>query len=103
MSALDERIKALEERLKQEKAKKAKLEARKRATEAKAQRAAETRRKILVGSYVLEMIKREDKEVTKLKVGGTSFPSWLTRKDDRGLFGLPEIQPTSPSEGAADA
>lgn len=95
MSALDERIKALEERLKQEKAKKAKLEARKRASEVKAERAKDTRRKILVGSYVLEAFKRDGKDVSKLSIGGKHFADWLARADDRELFDLatPQAQP----------
>lgn len=88
MPALDERIKALEERLKQEKAKKAKLEARKRASIAKAERAADTRRKILVGSYVMESMKRTGKNVGNLSIDGQHFKDWLTRTDDRALFGL---------------
>lgn len=88
MSALDERIKALEERLKQEKAKKAKLEARKRASIAKAERAADTRRKILVGSYVMESLKRNGKDVGNLSIDSLHFKDWLTRADDRALFGL---------------
>jgi hypothetical protein len=92
MTALDERIKALEERLKQEKAKKAKLEARKRASIAKAERAADTRRKILVGSYVMESLKRSGKDVGNLSIDSHPFKDWLTRADDRSLFGLAALE-----------
>lgn len=97
MSTLDERIKALEERLKQEKAKKAKLEARKRASESKAERAKDTRRKILVGSYVLEAFKQNGKDLGMLSIDGKKFMEWLSRADDRALFGLEEA-PEAPKQ-----
>lgn len=85
MATVDERIKLLEEKLKQEKAKKQKLEARKRHIESKAQRAIDTRKKILIGAFMLERM--EKNEETKNKLIG-QLDQYLTRSDDRELFGL---------------
>jgi large subunit ribosomal protein L7/L12 len=92
MATVDERIKLLEDKLKQEKAKKQKIEARKRTLESKAQRATDTRKKILVGAFMLD--KMEKNEETKTKVL-SQLDQYLTRSDDRELFGLPQL-PDSP-------
>lgn len=98
MATIDERIKAQEEKLKQLKAQKQKQEALKRAAEAKANRANDTRRKILIGAMMLEHM--EKNEATKTSVMG-KLDAFLTRPDDRALFGLPpqEAKPEA-SDGA---
>ena len=65
MAHIDERIARAEktlkdahEKLKQARAQKQKQEARKRSTLAKVERAADTRRKVLVGAFVLEQMER---------------------------------------------
>lgn len=85
MASIDERIATLEEKLKQEKAKKQKIEARKRATEAKLNRAQDTRRKILAGALVLEMMEQDETARTRFMA---KLDGFLTRQDDRALFGL---------------
>lgn len=85
MATIDERIAALETKLKQERAKKQKVEARKRAVEQKLQRAADTRRKILAGALVLELMERD--EATRQRFM-QRLDAYLTRPDDRALFGL---------------
>lgn len=85
MATIDERIAALEAKLKQERAKKQKVEARKRAVEQKLQRAADTRRKILAGALVLELMERD--EATRQRFM-QRLDTYLTRPDDRKLFGL---------------
>lgn len=85
MATIDERIAALEAKLKQERAKKQKVEARKRAVEQKLQRAADTRRKILAGALVLELMERD--EATRQRFM-QRLDAYLTRPDDRALFGL---------------
>ena len=92
MATVDERIKLLEEKLKQEKAKKQKLEARKRHIESKAQRAADTRKKILVGAFMLDLMKKN--EAAKLKALG-QLDQYLTRSDDRALFGFSPLPKTA--------
>lgn len=85
MATVDERIKLLEEKLKQEKAKKQRLEARKKSIEAKVIRAADTRKKILLGAFFLEkMEKNADYKVKALQ----QLDEYLKRDDDRVLFGF---------------
>jgi hypothetical protein len=92
MAALDERIKAQEEKLKQLKALKQKQEAQKRAAEAKRTRAEDTRRKVLVGAMMLDHMDKN--EATKTSVMA-KLDAFLTRDDDRALFGLyPKKQET---------
>lgn len=93
MATIDEKIKVLETKLKQEKAKKQKMEARKKSAETKAMRATDTRKKILIGAFMLDRMARN--EETKTKVLG-QLDQYLTRADDRELFGLPAI--TTPAE-----
>ena len=85
MTTIDEKIKVLEEKLRQEKAKKQKIEARKKHLESKAKRAADTRKKILIGAFMLERMEKNDE--TKAKLIG-QLDQYLTRTDDRELFGL---------------
>lgn len=94
MATIDERIKLLEEKLKQEKAKKQKVDAMKKAAEVKLQRTQDTRRKILIGAFMLDRM--EKNEETKTKMIG-QLDQYLTRADDRQLFGL-EPTPVIKSE-----
>lgn len=92
MSNIEDRIKAQEEKLKQLKALKQKQEAQKRAAEAKRNRTADTRRKVLVGAMMLEHMDKN--EATKTSVMG-KLDAFLTRPDERALFGLPPVAPTT--------
>ena len=86
MTPIVERIKVQEEKLKQLKALKQKQEATLRAAQAKKDRAAETRRKILVGAAILAKVERGEWPKDKmLEMMGQQ----LTRPDDRALFNLP--------------
>lgn len=82
---IEDKIKALEEKLKQAKAQKAKIEARKKAIETKVQRSQDTRRKVLAGAMVLEMMERD--EATRQRFM-ERLNKYLTRADDRALFDL---------------
>lgn len=80
-----QRVKDLEEKLKQAKALKQKVEARAKAAENKQKRAADTRRKILVGAAILAKVERGEWPKDKmLEMMGQQ----LTRPDDRALFDL---------------
>lgn len=92
MTPIEERIKAQEEKLKQLKALKQKQEAALRAEQAKKDRAAETRRKILAGALVLEMMAGD--EETKARFT-SRLDKFLTRPDDRTLFGLASDEKTT--------
>lgn len=84
-----QRVKDLEEKLKQAKALKQKVEARVKATESKHKRAADTRRKILVGAAILAKVERGEWPKDKML---EMMSQQLTRTDDRALFDLPIIE-----------
>lgn len=85
---LDERITGLEEKLKQLRTRQQRIEARKRALLSRRARAADTRRKILVGAIVLAKVDQGELEADLLR-------GWLdqvlTRDDDRRLFGFKAV------------
>jgi hypothetical protein len=84
-----QRVKDLEEKLKQAKTLKQKVEARAKAAENKQKRAADTRRKILVGAAILAKVERGEWPKDKmLEMMGQQ----LTRDDDRALFDLDAIE-----------
>jgi len=80
-----QRVKDLEDKLKQAKALRQKAEARVKSAEAKQKRSDDTRRKILVGAMMLDHM--EKNEATKTSVMA-KLDAFLTREDDRALFGL---------------
>ena len=83
-----QRVKDLEEKLTQAKALNQKVEARAKAAENKQKRAADTRRKILVGAAILAKVERGEWPKDKmLEMMGQQ----LTRDDDRALFDLAAI------------
>lgn len=89
------RVKEAAEKLKQARALKQKQEAKKRATLAKVERAADTRRKVLVGAFILEQLERNGIGAALLTYESGRFADWLTRDHDRELFGLPAIRADS--------
>jgi large subunit ribosomal protein L7/L12 len=95
MAKIEDTIATLEAKLKQAKAKKQLIEAQKRTAQAKAKRAEDTRRKVLMGAFVLERLEAGGVSAQSFQHGGKLFSSWLTRDDDRALFGLPPETPTT--------
>ena len=82
---LDERITGLEQQLKQLRTRQQRIEARKRALLSRRERAAETRRKILVGAIVLAKVEQGELDAGLLRGW---LDAALTRADDRALFNL---------------
>lgn len=80
------RIDELQQKLKQARALKSRIEARRRGAEAKQKRTEETRRKILAGALALEMMDRDEGAKSRFMA---RLDRYLTRADDRALFGLP--------------
>ncbi|WP_462386649.1 mobilization protein [Acidovorax sp. Q11] len=93
------KIEELQQRLARLQAEQRKAAARARASASKACRAQETRRKILLGAFLLEQLGGAS-GVADLSVQGKRFDSWLTRPDDRSLFGLLPPSPASPATPA---
>ena len=85
MVDFSERIATLEDRLKQLKAKQHRVETRRRTLESRRSRKEDTRRKILVGAIVLAKVEHGEISEAQLHQWLSEF---LTRPDDRALFGL---------------
>ena len=98
-AGIEDKIKALEEKLKQAKAQKAKIEARKKAAEAKVQRSQDTRRKVLAGDMVLDMMERDESDRKRFL---ERLDKYLTRVDDRALFNLQVTATESPKKEASE-
>ena len=84
---IEKRIEAQLEKLKQLKAQKQAIEARERTKQKEQQRKDDTRRKILLGSY---LIKKMQNEANKEKILA-ELNEYLTENRDRQLFGLSDI------------
>lgn len=85
MASIEVTITTLKTKLKQAEAKKQKMDAMKRAAETKAQRAHDTRKKILLGAFLMERMGKSPEYAAKVMPGLGEF---LKRDDDRALFGL---------------
>lgn len=93
MATIEEKIAAAEKRaqeaakqIKQLKEQRDRVEARKLQTMLKGQRSDDTRRKILAGALVLDMMERDEQTRQKFL---ERLDKYLTRADDRALFSLP--------------
>ena len=84
-TSIDARIKAQEDKLKHLKAQRQKIEARKRASAAKITRQQDTRKKVLAGAMVLQMM--DGDESTRQRFI-QRLEAFLVRNDDRALFEL---------------
>ena len=85
---IKKKIEAQLEKLKQLKAQKQAIEARERTKQKEQQRKDDTRRKILLGSY---LIKKMQNEANKEKILA-ELNEYLTEDRDRQLFDLPNIE-----------
>ena len=85
---IEKKIEAQLEKLKQLKAQKQAIEARERTKQKEQQRKDATRRKILLGSY---LIKKMQNEANKEKILA-ELNEYLTENRDRQLFDLPDIE-----------
>lgn len=83
---LDEKIEQQSEKLKQLKAQKQALEARERIKKKEQERKDDTRRKILLGSYLLKKMQNDENKEKIL----ADLDKYLTENRDRILFGLDE-------------
>ncbi len=86
MGKINERIAGLEERLRELKAQQQRSSARQRTLTSRRERREDTRRKILLGAWVLSQVDRGAMSRESLWAGLDQF---LIRSDDRALFELP--------------
>ena len=89
---IEKKIEAQLEKLKQLKAQKQAIEAREKNKNKEQQRKDDTRRKILLGSY---LIKKMQNEANKEKILA-ELNEYLTENRDRLLFNLPNIEGKQP-------
>ena len=85
---IEKKIEAQLEKLKQLKAQKQAIEAREKTKQKEQERKDDTRRKILLGSY---LIKKMQNEANKEKILA-ELNEYLTENRDRQLFDLPDIE-----------
>ena len=86
---LEKKIEAQLEKLKQLKARKQAIEAREKSKQKEQERKDDTRRKILLGSYLIK--KMQENEANKEKILA-ELNEYLTENRDRQLFDLPNIE-----------
>jgi len=102
MSTKEERLKALEQKQERIRAQIQALKARDMAQERKD----DTRRKVLIGGFVLAQMRKSGREIDTLSLGGVAFADTLKADRDRALFGLAPLaaaaalSPTGEAGGA---
>jgi hypothetical protein len=84
---IDDKIKATSEKLAKLKADKRKKEAAK-ATGTKAERTLANNQKYLIGAFVFEHFKKQNKSLSSLVLDSSTFNAWLVNSRDRKKFGL---------------
>ncbi len=94
IDAAGERAAAAAEKVKQLKERQRMIEMKLEKAKRKADRSAETRRKILLGAWAMRFMDGNPKSRENVMAGLDKF---LSREDDRALFGLPPL-PASPPE-----
>jgi hypothetical protein len=94
---LEQQIKALEERKKQLLARKQRIEARENEALGKEMRKVDTRRKILLGAMTMEMMDEDESARARIL---KRLDTFLSRPDDRRLFGLDAKEMTNERESA---
>ena len=98
MATKEEKIKALEQKQAQIKARIQALKAR----DTTQDRKDETRRKILIGGFVLAQLKKGGKDAAVLSLAGLAFADTLKADRDRALFGLAPLAAPAALSPAAD-
>lgn len=85
---IEEKIQELEKELKQAKALAAKKKSLEKAQLAQAERAKDTRKKILLGAFILD---GGVDPLSLLNQKGFNLDQWLLRDDERAIFGLKSL------------
>jgi hypothetical protein len=88
MPTIDDKIKALRDKLQKAEEQKRALEAKRKAADSKKTRSLDTRKKILAGSTIIDLMGTDEAVRSKMH---ERLNSLLTRSQDRELFGLGSI------------
>lgn len=91
LQKIEASIEAQRKKLEQLKAKKQQIEAREKTKLQGETRKRETRQKILLGSFLMEQCRKNGIGFALVTYENASLDKWLTRADDRALFGLPPL------------
>ena len=86
-----ERAEALAKQAQQARVKAQRLESKARAQQAGVERSRDTKRKVLIGAYVMAQAKAQGWELAALHIGQQPLADYLVRDEDRSLFSLPPI------------
>jgi hypothetical protein len=84
---MEDKIKKTAEKLAKMRADKRKRDAAK-ATGTKAERTLANNQKYLIGAFVLEHFKKQNKPLSSLVLDSSTFDAWLVNSRDRKKFGL---------------
>lgn len=85
-----QKIEALRQKLQQLEAQQQQIDAREKVESAKRLKLEDTKRKILLGAFTLQQIEKSRCDFHRFELAGVNFESWLTRENDRALFGMPQ-------------
>lgn len=86
-----ERAEALAKQAQQARAKAQRLEAKARAMQAGAERSRDTKRKVLLGAYLMAQVKAQGWDLSALNIGQQPLADYLVRDEDRALFSFPPL------------
>ena len=86
-----ERAEALAKQAQQARVKAQRLESKARAQQAGVERSRDTKRKVLIGAYVMAQAKAQGWELAALHIGQQPLADYLVRDEDRALFSLPPL------------
>lgn len=86
-----ERAEELAKQAQQARYKAQRLEAKERALQAGKDRAQDTKRKVLLGAYVMAQAKANGWNLKELHIGQQPLADYLVRDEDRALFSLPPL------------
>ncbi len=87
-TTIDDKIKTAAEKLAKLKAAKREREAKLKAAGSKNERTLANNQKYLIGAFVFEHFKKQNKPLSSLVLDSVSFDSWLVNANDRKKFGL---------------
>lgn len=95
LTPAQKRVQDLEVKLKQARVLAQKQSNRARSKEQSANRQIDTRRKILLGAFVQAMQTKNGVHASMFTYESERFADWLTRDDERALFGLGPLEKTN--------
>lgn len=86
LTPAQKRVLDLEIKIKQAKALVQKQTNKLKAAQYGQKRKDDTRRKVLFGSFVLNMLEKNGTPISDFRIGPDSFSDWVKRDDERALF-----------------